>query len=106
MYPDLIGAIRDGLYKETKDILIVDSHQNSHFYADVSIATYDDARLLFSVWYFFEFKLPEVEPKMSEHCGQMLDYFNVLCETQPLRSRFIGVLSNYSSMLPHLMRKA
>jgi hypothetical protein len=56
MYPDLIGAIRDGLYKETNDLLVVDSHQHKDFYADISVATYDDARLPYSVRYFLELK--------------------------------------------------
>jgi len=38
MYPDLIGAIKDGLYKETKDILVVDTSQRNDFHADVSVA--------------------------------------------------------------------
>jgi hypothetical protein len=97
MYPDLIGAIRDGLYKKTKDILVVDTHQRNDFYADVSVATYDDARLPYSVRYFLEFKLPSVEPQTPAYCGQMLDYFNTVREKQPHRTRFIGVLSNYSS---------
>lgn len=97
MYPDLICAIRDGLYKETKDNLVVDTHQHNDFYADVSIATYDDARLPYSVRYFLEFKLPSVEPRTAAFCGQMLDYFNTVREKQPHRSRFMGVLSNYSS---------
>ena len=62
MYPDLIGAIKDGLYKETKDILVVDTSQRNDFHADVSVATYDDARLPYSVRYFLEFKLPSVKP--------------------------------------------
>ena len=43
MYPDLIGAIRDGLYKDAKDILVVNTSQHHNFQADVSVATYDDA---------------------------------------------------------------
>jgi hypothetical protein len=97
MYPDLIRAIKDGLYKETTDILVVDSHQHNEFYADISVATYDDARLPYSVRYFLEFKLPSVEPRTAAYCGQMLDYFNTVREKQPHRSRFIGVLSNCSS---------
>ena len=97
MYPDLIGAIRDGVYKETKNILVVDTSQRNDFHADVSVANYDDARLPYSVRYFLEFKLPNVEPRTAAHCGQMLDYFKSLREKQPHRSRFIGVLSNYSS---------
>ena len=97
MYPDLIGAIRDGLYKETKDILVVDTHQHNDFHADVTVADYDDARLPYSVRYFLEFKLPSVEPRTAAYCGQMLDYFNNVREKQPHRSSFIGVLSNYSS---------
>jgi len=97
MYPDLIGAIKDGLYKDTKDILVVDTSQRNDFHADVSVATYDDARLPYSVRYFLEFKLLSVEPRTAAHCGQMLDYFKSLREKQPHRSRFIGILSNYSS---------
>ena len=97
MYPDLIGAIKDSLYKETKDILVVDTSQRNDFHADVSVATYDDARLPYSVRYFLEFKLPSVEPRTAAHCGQMLDYFKSIREKQPHRSRFIGLLSNYSS---------
>jgi hypothetical protein len=97
MYPDLIDAIKNGLYKETKGILVVDTHQHIHFYADVSVATYDDARLPYSVRYFLEFKLPGIEPRTAANCGQMLDYFNKVREKQPHRSRFIGVLSNYIS---------
>ena len=33
MYPDLIGAIKDGVYKETKDILLVDTSQRNDFHA-------------------------------------------------------------------------
>ena len=62
MYPDIIGAIKDGLYKETKDILVVNTSQRNDFHADVSVATYDDARLPYSLRYFLEFKLPSVEP--------------------------------------------
>jgi len=97
MYPDLIGAIKDGLYKEMKDILVVNTSQHNDFHADISVALYDDARLPYSIRYFLEFKLPSVEPRTAEHCGQMLDYFKIICEKQPHRSRFIGVLSNYSS---------
>ena len=97
MYPDLIGAIRDGFYKEMKDILVVDTHHYSNFSADISVAKYDDARLPYSAHYFLEFKLPGIEPRTAEFCGQMLDYFSILREKQPLRSRFTGVLSNYSS---------
>ena len=97
MYPDIIGAIKDGLYKETKDILVVNTSQRNDFHADVSVATYDDARLPYSLRYFLEFKLPSVEPRTAAHCGQMLDYFKSIRENQPHRSRFIGVLSNFSS---------
>ena len=97
MYPDLIGAIRDGVYEETKNILVVDTSQRNDFHADVSVANYEDARLPYSVRYFLEFKLPSVEPRTAAHCGQMLDYFKSLREKQPHRSRFVGVLSNYSS---------
>jgi hypothetical protein len=97
MYPDLIGAIRDGVYKEMKDSLVVDTSQRNDFHADVSVANYDDARLPYSVRCFLEFKLPSVEPRTAAHCGQMLDYFKNLREKQPHRSRFIGVLSNNSS---------
>ena len=97
MYPDLVDAIRDSLYKETKDILVLDTHQHSYFYADISVATYDDARLPYSVRYFLEFKLPSVEPRTTAYCGQVLDYFNAVREKQPHRSFFIAILSNYSS---------
>jgi hypothetical protein len=62
MYPDLIGVIKEGLYKVTNDILVVDTHQHNDFYADISVTTYDDARLPYSVRYFLELKLPSVEP--------------------------------------------
>jgi hypothetical protein len=94
MYSDLIGAIRDGLYKETKDILVVDTSQHNDFHADISVAKYDDARLPYSVRYFLELKLPSIEPRTAAHCGQMLNYFKSIHEKQPHRSRFIGVLSN------------
>jgi hypothetical protein len=97
MYPDFISAIKDGLYKETEDILVVDTSQRNDFHADVSVATYDDARLPYSIRYFLEFKLPSVEPRTAAHCGQMLDYFKSVREKQPHRSHFIGILSNYSS---------
>ena len=77
--------------------LVVDTSQRNDFHADVSVANYDDARLPYPVRYFLEFKLPSVEPRTAAHCGQMLDYFKNLREKQPHRSRFIGVLSNYSS---------
>jgi hypothetical protein len=41
--------IRDGLYKETKDILVVDTGQRNEVHADVSVAKYDDACLPYSV---------------------------------------------------------
>jgi len=97
MYPDLVGAIRDGLYKDTKHILVVDTSQHNNFHADVSVAKYDDARLPYSIRYFLEFKLPSVEARTAAHCGQMLDYFKSIREKQPHRSRFIGILSNYFS---------
>lgn len=97
MYPDLIDAIRDGVYKETKNILVVNTSQRNDFHADVSVANYDDSRLPYSVRYFLEIKLRSVESRTAAHCGQMLDYFKSLREKQPHRSRFIGVLSNYSS---------
>ena len=97
MYPDIIGAIQDGLYKNTKDTLVVDTSQRNDFRADISVAPYDDARLPYSVQYFMEFKLPSVELPTAKHCGQMLDYFKTIYEKQPHRSRFIRVLSNYIS---------
>jgi hypothetical protein len=97
MYPDLISAIRDGLYKDTKDILVVDTHQHRDFYADVSVAPYEDPRLPYFVRYFLEFKLRGVEPRSPSNCGQMLDYFNTAHEKQPHRSQFVGVLSNYDT---------
>ena len=36
MYSDVIGAIRDGLYKETKDIVVVDTSQRNDFHASVA----------------------------------------------------------------------
>lgn len=97
MYPDVIDAIRDGFYKDTKDILVVDTHHHNNFCADVSIARYEDDRLPYCVRYFLEFKLPSAGLRTSEHCGQMLDYFNTMREKQPHRSRFIGILSNINS---------
>ena len=97
MYPDLIDAIKSGLYKETNDILVVDTSQRNDFPADISVATFDDARLPYSVRYFLEFKLPSVELRTAANCGQMLDYFKSIREKQPHRLRFVGVLSNYSS---------
>jgi len=96
-YPDLVGAIRDSLYNDTKHILIVDTSQCNDFHADVSVAKYDDTRLPYSIRYFLEFKLPSVKARTAAHCGQMLDYFKSIREKQPHRSRFIGILSNYSS---------
>ena len=49
MYPDLIGAIKYSLYKETKDIVVVDTSQHNDFHAVISVATYDDACLLYSI---------------------------------------------------------
>ena len=98
MYPDLIRAIRDGLYDKDKDgILVVDTHKRHDIHVDVSVAEHDDARLPFSLHYFLEFKLPGVEPRTTSHCGQMLDYFKTVQEKQPRRSHFIGILSNYST---------
>jgi hypothetical protein len=37
MYPDLIGAIKDGLYKGMKDILVVDTSQHNNFHANISV---------------------------------------------------------------------
>ena len=37
IYPDLISAIIDGLYKKTDDILVVDFHQHSNFYAHLLV---------------------------------------------------------------------
>lgn len=97
MYSDFIGAIKDGLYRETKDIHVVDTSQRKDFPADISVASYEDARLPYCARYFLEFKLPNVEVRTPENCGQMLDYFKILREKQPHRSHFVGILSNYSS---------
>jgi hypothetical protein len=111
MYSDLIRAIRDGLYKEMKDILVVDTSQHNDFHADISVAKYDDARLPYSIWYFLELKLRSVEPRTAAHYGQMLDYFKSLHEKQPHRSRFIGSYQTISlpgstTLCLILMRKA
>jgi len=34
MYSDVIGVIKDGLYKETKDIVVVDTSRRNDFHAD------------------------------------------------------------------------
>jgi hypothetical protein len=46
MYPDFVGAIRDGNYKETKCILVVDTSQRNYFHAGVSVVNYDDAMVV------------------------------------------------------------
>jgi hypothetical protein len=97
MYPDLIGAIKEGLYQKTKHILVVDTSQRNDFHADVSVAEYNDARLPYCIRYFLEFKLPSVEPRTAAYCGQMLDYFKSIREKQPHQSRFMGILLNYST---------
>ena len=49
MYPDVIDAIRDSFYKDTKDILVVDTHHHNNFCADVSIARYADDHLPYCI---------------------------------------------------------
>jgi len=97
MYPDIVNAIKEGLYKGKNDVLVVDTHQRNDFHADISIAQYNDARLLHSLRYFLELKSLAVQPRTAESCGQVLDYFHAVHEKQPHRSRFVGILSNFSS---------
>src|SRR6516164_7277236 len=52
--------------------------------------------LLYSLQYFLKLKHSKVEPQMVEYCGQVLDYFHVVCKKQPHRSQFVVLLSNFS----------
>src|SRR5215470_15130520 len=54
MYPHIIKAIKEGLYKQMEDVLVVDTHQHNDFHADISVAEYDNACLLYSLQYFLE----------------------------------------------------
>ena len=96
MYPHIMKAIKEGLYEQMEDVLVVDTHQHNDFHADISVAEHDDGRLLYSLRYFLELKHPKVEPQTAEYCGQVLDYFHVVREKQPHRSRFVALLSNFS----------
>jgi hypothetical protein len=97
MYPDIIKAIKEGLYEGMEDVLVVNTHQHSHFHADISVTEHEDARLPYSLRYFLELKHPKIQPRTAEFCGQVLDYFHVVREKQPHRSRFVAILSNFSS---------
>ena len=96
MYPDIIKAMKEGLYGEKEDILVVDTHQNNDFHADIGVAEYGDSRLVYSLLYFLEFKHPTVGLRTPENCGQVLDYFNEVREKQPRRLHFVAILSNFS----------
>ena len=96
MYPPIIKAIKDGLYKN-KDILVLDTSRNHDFSADISIASYDDGRLVYSLRYFLELKLPKVQPCTPEYRGQVVDYFHDVSEKQPHRTQFAAILSNVTS---------
>jgi len=96
MYPDVVKAMKEGLYEDKENILVVDTHQNSDFHADIAVAEYEDSRLIYSLRYFLELKHPTVGPRTAEYCGQILDYFHAVREKQPHRSLFVAILSNFS----------
>ena len=96
MYPGIRTAIKEGLYSEKENILVIDTHQNGDFHADIAVAQHDDSRLLYSLLYFFELKHPTVTPHNFESCGQIVDYFYAVRDKQPHRSLFVAILSNFS----------
>jgi hypothetical protein len=100
---------RDSLYKETKDILVVDTSQRNDFHADVSVATYDDARLPYSVRYFLEFKLPSVEPRMPRIADRCWIISKAYARSNHIGRALSGSYQTIplpGSTTPCLMRKA
>jgi hypothetical protein len=95
MYPDIIAAIHEGLYKGRRDIFVVDTHSKGTFHADISVAHHDDGRLPHSLQYFIELKLKNSKLDTAVNCGQILDYFNAIHEKQRYRLQFVAILSDF-----------
>jgi hypothetical protein len=95
MYPDIIKAIREGLYEGEDNIFVVDTHSKGAFHADISVAHHDDGRLPYTLQYFIELKFQKSKLDTAVNCGQILDYFNSLHEKQPNRLQFVAILSDF-----------
>ena len=65
----------------------------------LSVADYNDTRLLYCLRYFIELKFPGISLLTPENCGQVLDYFNKAREKQPHRAEFVAVLSDFNSAM-------
>ena len=99
MYPDIIKAIDEGLYKGETGIFVVDTHSKGEFHADITIAPQEDDRLPYCLRYFIELKIREKKLNTAENCGQILDYFNAVHERQPYRSEFVAILSSFNESM-------
>ena len=97
MYAGTIKAIQAALYPPESGIFVVDTHSIGYFCHDVSVADYNDSRLIFFWRYFIKFKPPTSRSNLltPENCGHVLDYFVHAKEVQPHRREFIGVLSDF-----------
>jgi Protein kinase domain len=98
MYPDILQVIQS-FYTKGTCISVVDTHRKGDFSADLSVADYSDARLLYCLRYFIELKFPGISLLTPENCGQILDYFNKAHEKQPHRAEFVAVLSDFDSAM-------
>jgi hypothetical protein len=68
MYPDIIKAIRQGLYEGEDHVFVVDTHSKGKFHADISVAHHDDGRLPYTLQYFVELKL---QKKQIGHSSEL-----------------------------------
>ena len=100
MYPDIIKAIREGLYKGDKSTFVVDTHSKGTIRVNICVANSDNNSCLpYCIGYFLELKFPKGKLDTAENCGQVLDYFNAFHEYQPHRVEFVGILSNFKESL-------
>jgi hypothetical protein len=97
MYLPIIEAMRSRFYSKKADAVVVDTHMIGDFRPDISVADFKDDRLLYTLWYFIELKLPGINLLTAENCGQVVDYFQKAHEKQRHRSDFIALLSNFTS---------
>ena len=97
MYPDIIEAMQSTLYSKAPGVFVVDTHDRGDFRPDISVADFQDDRLVYCLWYFIELKLSGSNLLAPDHCGQLLDYFHKSREKQRHRREFMGILSNFDS---------
>jgi hypothetical protein len=98
MYEPIAKAMQSSsLYSGKADVKVFDTHALKDFPVDITVAEYEDERLVYSLLYFAELKLEVkgVRLDTADHCGQVLDYCHKAREKQPDRQIFIGILSNF-----------